>query len=352
MKKVTKIAGALLALCVMGSAFASGKKDGQGEIKIGVLSFLNLSEEDYAAVSRARKNVEIEMEKEGSVKLNPHHKQDELFVPRIVFYDTLDAMLMALESGEIFSMSGIPSTTANYLCNRNDRLEVSLEFTRYMPDIWKEDSFSAKTIATLSDGFSFMMLEKNVALRDDFNKAIKAMKADGTISKLIRAHIFEVMRGKDISPIIPEFEAGRKTIKVAVTGSLPPMDYVAADGSFAGFNTAMLAEIGERLDRNITMVQVSSVGRATALASGTVDVVFWTRGLSEPVVEKLGDNSAELKTKTDAGLSDASAELRKSLEAYNDTMDVDKSRKKDMPENTVITIPYFTDMPVGVTLRK
>ena len=52
------------------------------------------------------------------------------------------------------------------------------------------------------------------------------------------------------------------------------MDYVAANGTPAGFNTAVLAEIGKRLERNIELVQVNSVGRALALAQGNVDVAF------------------------------------------------------------------------------
>ena len=57
------------------------------------------------------------------------------------------------------------------------------------------------------------------------------------------------------------------------------MDYVAADGTPAGFNTAILAEIGRRLQVNIKLVQVDSATRALALSSGMVDVVFWTKGM-------------------------------------------------------------------------
>ena len=353
MKKISKIAGLLLAMSLMGSAFASGKKDAQKSIKIGTLSFLNLSEKDYALVARAGMNVKAEMEKEGSITRNIHHEQSELGVAPVVYYDTLDSMIMALESGEIYVISGIPSTTANYLCNRNEKLESALKFTKYMPDIRKENSFSANALSALSNGFSFMMLEKNKELRDEFDKVIKDMKVDGTIGKLVRSHIIEVMRGKEASPVVSEFKKGRKTIKVAVTGSLPPMDYVAPDGTFAGFNTALLAEIGKRLDRNISMIQVSSVGRAAALASGTVDVVFWTRTLSETSTEKFSKSSTEdIKNEIEASLSTLTPEQKDAVVSYKDAIDIQKSFRKDMPENTIITIPYFTDMPVSVQLKK
>ena len=47
---------------------------------------------------------------------------------------------------------------------------------------------------------------------------------------------------------------GAETIRVAVTGDLPPIDYVAADGKAAGFNTALLAEIAKRLKDSITLI--------------------------------------------------------------------------------------------------
>ena len=112
------------------------------------------------------------------------------------------------------------------------------------------------------------------------------MKEDGTLQKLIDEYIIKASDGGE--PVAIAFEKFEgDPIRIAVTGSLPPMDYVAADGTFAGFNTAVLAEIGKRLQKNIELVQVDSIGRALALSEGTVDVVFWTRGLSEALVEFL-----------------------------------------------------------------
>ena len=118
------------------------------------------------------------------------------------------------------------------------------------------------------------------------------MKADGTLEELVRVHITEAARsGK---PEAVNFEAfDGEPIRVAVTGSLPPMDYVAEDGSFAGFNTAILAEIGKRLEKNIELVQTDSVGRALSLAQGKVDVVFWTRGVPSKALEM---NKEELES--------------------------------------------------------
>lgn len=72
-------------------------------------------------------------------------------------------------------------------------------------------------------------------------------------------------------------------MKVGVTGDLPPMDYVAPDGRFAGFNTAVLAEIGKRMQRNIKLVQVDSIGRALALSEG-VSFIFVLLLLTSPEI--------------------------------------------------------------------
>ena len=56
---------------------------------------------------------------------------------------------------------------------------------------------------------------------------------------------------------------------------LPPIDYVAADGKAAGFNTALLAEIAKRLKINIKTVYVNTASRTASLSSGRSDVVFW-----------------------------------------------------------------------------
>ena len=55
------------------------------------------------------------------------------------------------------------------------------------------------------------------------------------------------------------------------------MDYVAEGGTPAGFSTAVLAEIGRRMHRNIQLVVSTNLSRSLELANGNADVAFWTR---------------------------------------------------------------------------
>ena len=56
---------------------------------------------------------------------------------------------------------------------------------------------------------------------------------------------------------------------------MPPIDYIAADGSAQGFNAAILAEIAGRLGVNVKLQNIESNARAAMLSSGRSDVVFW-----------------------------------------------------------------------------
>ena len=59
---------------------------------------------------------------------------------------------------------------------------------------------------------------------------------------------------------------------VGVTGDLPPLDYVAADGVPAGFNVALMNAISDKMGAAFTFVQVEADARLSALS---IDVIFW-----------------------------------------------------------------------------
>ena len=101
------------------------------------------------------------------------------------------------------------------------------------------------------------------------------MEADGTLEKLINTYVS--ISSRDPAPKRPhKFEAA-ETLKVVVTGDMPPIDMFAGDGQPTGYNTAILAEIGKRLGKNIAFINADAGGRAAALSSGRADVVFWYR---------------------------------------------------------------------------
>ena len=218
-------------------------------------------------------------------------------------------------------------------------------------DTNKEQNTFAELVQNGINGsdFAFLMMEDNAALRDEFNAAIAAMKEDGTLDRLVKEQIDDLVNGGEIKPVeLPHFD-GAETVKVAVTGALPPVDYVAADGTPAGFNTAVLAEIADRLGVNIELVMVNSLGRAAALASGAVDAVFWTR-TSSNALEGAAVTEAEREAKkaeNDAGLTEEEVKL---MDEVNKSINFMAYGTADMPEGTIVTEPYFSDVLVPVFL--
>ena len=207
------------------------------------------------------------------------------------FYENFNSMQMALASKNIDSIQTYGSV-AKYMNANNSEFVISDEQT-----------------VKLVDDFCCALRKEDTALKNSFDAAIDAMKTDGTLDALIDKYVTnaaETPQSVNIDKI-----DGADTIKVAITGDLPPLDLVLADGTPAGFNTAVLAEISRRIGKNIELLQVDSGARAAALTSGQVDVIFW--------VVVPADNS-------------------------------NRPKDFDTPENISVTTPYYQDIVVNVNL--
>ena len=121
------------------------------------------------------------------------------------------------------------------------------------------------------------MQEKSAAQIGEINKAITAMKADGTLDKLIKENITELAGGDPKAADIAKID-GAETLKVAVTGDMPALDVILPDGKPAGFNVAFLSELSKRINKNFELVDLDAGARGAALSSGQVDILFWVLG--------------------------------------------------------------------------
>ncbi|MBQ6774243.1 MAG: transporter substrate-binding domain-containing protein [Synergistaceae bacterium] len=232
MKKVF-IAALLLFLCVS-SSFAAERK----VITLGLLSKMNSSEERFAEVWKRT--------------FAPDNEALEIIVR---FYDTLSAMQMALNSGEINQMV-LPDAIAKYVMAMNPDYEAAL------------------VLRSNGMGLAFGFRDDDTELQKEFNRALTYMRNNWILAAIEGVYIASP-NGETPAPVKFKYFDGAPAIKVAVTGDLPPIDFIAPDGTPAGFNTAVLAEIGMFLKRNIELVNVDSGARTAVLASGRADVVFW-----------------------------------------------------------------------------
>ena len=317
-------------------------------IKYGVLTMLNITEDEMVDYMKAAWRVGSQGVKQWDTDTPFSGPPTIPVLPKneCIFYDTLDAMVMGLSAGEIGTMV-IYNTVADYLCSVNDGL-FKTAVSGNESDNSFFDSLMSENLTT--NDFAFMMMEGNEALRDEFNSAIAAIRGDGTLEQLTADHINAVIRGNDITPVEMPVIEGAETIRVAITGALPPMDYIAPDGTPAGFNTALLAEISQRINKNIELVQVDSIGRAAALASGTVDAVFWTRTnnasntLAKASKEEQAAAIEEYRSKV---TEDESGAFERVLEL----VDLANIGSIDMPMGTIITDSYYSDEIVPVMLK-
>lgn len=264
----------VLIAAVLVLVMASASMSAEPVVKSGILTYLGTTEGEFQeALDDLRKALTPLISEESAKQEWEDYDLLEGFLSELVkarrvvrFYDSLMAMQMALRSEQVDEIV-LPEPVVMYLMAKAPK-DYEIQFSLNMMP------------STISFGFK----RGNDALKKDFDEAIKAMKKDGTLMTLEEHFINSVSEGEPEEVKFAEFK-GAKSIKVAVTGDLPPIDYIAADGRPTGYNTAILAEIGKRLKRNIRVMSVDAGGRSAALASGRADVVFWyrnTEGIKTP----------------------------------------------------------------------
>ena len=220
------------------------EKQEQTGSKVGALLPIGLDEESY---------------KRWTEKVAEAEGQTAYTAPSTVtFFDNMNAMVAALQAKQIDRFATC-SRVGNYIAAHNDALKVI--DNNYKPIL----------------GYSIGMLEKDAAQIEEINTAIKAMKDDGTLAKLVKENITDVGNAEPTATEIPMIE-GAPTIKVAITGDMPAMDFVTTEGKPAGFNVAFLGELSKRINKNIELVSIDAGGRSAALSSGQVDALFWVIG--------------------------------------------------------------------------
>lgn len=326
MKKLLSLMLAVTLLLTAASALAA-------PLKVGELTYLNSNSASRTELLDKVREIAVQ---NGAGELFGNAEALEM-----VEFDNLNAMQMALDAGQIDAMV-LYSTVGDYLSAVTGNYNVAFP-TRSAGTGEPIDITSPVlaltfyiTDAMMGTDFSFMMLEKDTALRDEFDKAITDMLADGTLAELSMG----LRGGTELEAVEMPVIEGAETIKVAVTGDLPPFDFTDASGKPAGYNTAILAEISKRINKNIKLESIDSASRAIALTSGNVDAVFWARvGSANP--EAIGINTEVFPEEMKELLSTVSA----TGESVRDTTG-------DIPEGMILTVPYLHDIFLLVYPKK
>ena len=337
MKKMAALTLVLiLALAVLAPAMA------EGAIKrIGTLQMLNMTESEYAAVQKLRARTGVMMNEAGIPAEHPYYDGMLDEEPEIVFFDNLNDMIMALDAGQIDAID-LNRSTAEYLCANNDNLTILMDYEA-------GDNVLTDFLFNSMMGFDFSMMipEGKQDLADELSEALDSIEED-TMDEMAETYIYGAINGEIPTVEMPTFE-GADTIRVAVTGELPPMDYVSPDGQPAGFSVAVLAELAARTGKNIELVPVTAGARAMALASDQVDAVFWSRSFMG--WHEIAENDISWMDLFDPEDEEDKAMLEKIDETLVPSFDFSSYASKDIADGMIVTECYYTDSTVLVAKK-
>ena len=224
----------IMASCVFANVIMTAR--------VGFLRRLNTSEEEFSRIIQDSQRLT------GWNLLSNRH---ELY--GVKFYDSLNTMLMAMDKYDIDEIA-LPDAVAEYI-------------TKVNPDY----KICCVSILRSPMSLAFGFRKDNAALAWKFNRVIQEMEDDWVLPEIQGLYIYNDSK----KPVTFDKFDGAETIRAAVTGDIPPIDYVDEAGNPSGFNTALLAEIGRRLKVNIELVNIEAGARNMALTSGKADVVFW-----------------------------------------------------------------------------
>ena len=169
-------------------------------------------------------------------------------------YASLSELQLALNGGKI-DWAFLSYDTAKYMQSENPDLTVLVD-------------------SSVIYSYAMATRAEDSALAEQLGEAISVLREDGTLSALEDQYVYSDQGLSEKAATSVKTEDA-PTIRIGLTGSLPPFDYVSADGVPAGFNVAFANALGEQLGVNIELVTVEVDSRLTALISEKIDVVFW-----------------------------------------------------------------------------
>ena len=162
--------------------------------------------------------------------------------------------------------------------------EMALLIQNGQADAGATHVYNAKYIAARNPDLTYftgvemecsMVFEKGSDLKEQVDRALEELEANGVLAELIETWLSDEALRQDPKPEDLEEIPDAETIRVGISGTLPPMDYAAADGKPGGFNVALFGEISKLLGKNVEFVTIDPDAKFMALSSGTIDLFFW-----------------------------------------------------------------------------
>lgn len=184
---------------------------------------------------------------------------------KVVYYDSIQSLGIALYNKEIDEMAGMAECVAKHMVDTLDWAELQ-----------KGGALSAEKIS-----FSIAVLKDRSDVFEAFEKAIETLETRGVLENLKEEYIDSFKKTGVIkeAPELPVYENG-PVYYFGLTGDYPNIDYFTADGKATGLGKAILVEIAKLLRANIQIVVSNLDSKKGSLDTQYVDAVFTTTGYS------------------------------------------------------------------------
>ena len=173
----------------------------------------------------------------------------------IIYYNRHSDIVAAMIAGKI-DAAQVLKIVADYSAKRNEMLKI----------IQLDKKYQSSVVMALRS--------EDKQLKADIDSAITLLQTNGILKQLEDLWITNLpVENEPSNKEIPKIE-GAKIIYIGVSGDVTPLDYIAADGRPAGYNVALLTEIGKILNVNFEFVSIETQAKITALSSKKIDVIF------------------------------------------------------------------------------
>jgi ABC-type amino acid transport substrate-binding protein len=174
-------------------------------------------------------------------------------------YDSASSLIMALDTGKI-----------------DAALLRDFHATAYSTDSDKYSILPSSDDSKIT-GYVRMAAAKDTPAATDIKKindALAQLKDDGTFDTLKKEYIDDFSFSKNFESIsMPKID-GAPTYKISISGSMIPLDYIAADGNPTGYSIALLSKVSEIAKINFELVTVGIDTQELELISSKTDYIF------------------------------------------------------------------------------
>lgn len=240
MKKATKLFAAVMAVVMIGAAFASCGKGKEGKIVASI-------DDLYGAT------VGVQLGTTGD-----QYVSDDEFINAgtvVEQFKTGFEAVSSLKQGKLDAVV-IDNEPAKAFVAKNDDLKIL------------DEPFA-------DEEYAICLAKDNTGLRDQINTALAELTAEGIIEKIIRNYVADEATGETVpfQYTSPEgTDRSKGTLTMATNAAFPPYESLDDSGAFVGIDIDMAQAIADKLGMELSIENMDFDSIVAAVSSGKADI--------------------------------------------------------------------------------